>query len=137
VKLGLLLLLVWFFLEVLRKQQAPADQASSKLDLSACTTANLWAMIQVHCELKLIWSHHFCGHPAVAPVITLHVFKTRVTLTAFDKLGDSVKALDKQIAYVQNFFDELHECVSKLEKKNWWVAGGGYAFYTFSSAISC
>jgi len=33
--------------------------------------------------MKVIRTHNFRGHPAVAPVITLHVFKTRVTNAAF------------------------------------------------------
>lgn len=106
------------FFEVLRKYRAPADRASSKLDATARTTVYLWAMIQVHRELKNIRSHNFRGHPAVAPVITLHVFKTRVTFTAFEKLTDSLKSIDKKITDLQKNFDKLHDRVSKLEKKN-------------------
>lgn len=84
------------FFEVLRKHRAPADRANSKLASTSRTTAYLWAMIQVHRELKLIRTHNFRGHPAVSPVITLHVFKTRATVTAFDKLADTLKALDKK-----------------------------------------
>jgi hypothetical protein len=106
------------FFEVLRKHRAPADRASSKLDATARTTAYLWAMIQVHRELKNIRSHNFRGHPAVAPVITLPVFKTRVTFTAFEKLTDSLKSIDKKITDLQENFDKLHDQISKLKKKN-------------------
>jgi hypothetical protein len=105
------------FFKVLRIYRAPADRASSKLDQTACTTAYLWAMIQVNRELKVIRSHNFRGHPAIAPVITLHVFKTRVTLTAFDKLLDSLKSIDKKLSDMQKNFDKLHDHVAKLEKK--------------------
>ena len=71
------------FCEVLRKFRALADRAASKMDSSTRTTAYLWSMIQVHCEMKLIRGHNFRGHPSAAPVITLHVFKTRVTTSAF------------------------------------------------------
>jgi hypothetical protein len=106
------------FFEVLRKHRAPADCANSKLASTSRTTAYLWAMIQVHRELKLIRTHNFRGHPAMSPVITLHVFKTRVTITAFDKLADTLKALDKKKADTQKNFDKLHDRLSKLEKKN-------------------
>jgi hypothetical protein len=73
-------------------------------------------MIQVHRKMKLIRSHNFRGHPAVAPVITLHVFKTRVTTSAFTKLTDSFNNLDKRLANTQRNFDKLHDHLAKLEK---------------------
>ena len=87
------------------------------MDNATRTTAYLWAMIQVHRELKVIRSHNFRGHPAVAPVITLHVFKTRVTNTAFAKLGETLRSMDKKITDTSKNFDKLHERVAKLEKK--------------------
>ena len=106
------------FFEVLRKHRAPADRAASKMDQSTRTTAYLWAMVQVHQELKLIRYHNFRGHPAVAPVITLHVFKTRVTNTAFRSASDAIKSLEKKLADASKNFDKLHERLQKLEKKN-------------------
>jgi hypothetical protein len=106
------------FCEVLRKFRAPADRAASKMDSSTRTTTYLWAMLQVHREMKVIRSHNFRGHPAVAPVITLHVFKTRVTNTVFDKLADALKSIDKKLTDTQKNFDKLHDRISKLEKKN-------------------
>jgi hypothetical protein len=106
------------FCEVLRKFCAPADRAASKMDSATRTTAYLWAMIQVHREMKIIRGHNFRGHPAVAPVITLHVFKTRVTNTAFEKLADSLKSIEKKLADTQKNFDKLHDRLTKLEKKN-------------------
>lgn len=67
----------------------------SKMDNSTWTTTWLWAMLQVHHEVKVMYGHNFYGHPAVATVITLHVFKTRVMNTAFDKFADAVKSIDK------------------------------------------
>ncbi len=75
-------------------------------------------MIQVHRELKNIRSHNFRGHPAGAPVITLQVFKTRVTNTAFKKLSDALKSLDKKFTNTHKTFDKLHDRLVKLEKKN-------------------
>jgi len=106
------------FFEVLRKCCAPADHAASKMDNATRTTAYLWSMIQVHRELKSIRGHNFRGHPAVAPVITLHVFKTRVTSSAFDKLAETLRSLEKKVTDVHKNFDKLHDHVAKLEKKN-------------------
>jgi len=106
------------FCEVLRKCRAPADRAASKMDGATRTTAYLWAMIQVHREMKIIRSHNFRGHPSVAPVITLHVFKTRVTNSAFEKLSESVKSLDKKVGDNQKNFDKVQDRLSKVEKKS-------------------
>jgi hypothetical protein len=75
-------------------------------------------MIQVHRELKNIRNLNFRGHPAVTPVITFHVFKTRVSNTAFDKLSDALKSLDKKVTDMQRNFDKLHDRLVKLEKRN-------------------
>jgi hypothetical protein len=106
------------FCEVLHKFRAPADRAASKMDSTTRTTAYLWAMFQVHREMKAIRGHNFRGHPAVAPVITLHVFKTRVTTSAFAKLTEMFKLLDKRVTDTQKNFDKIHDRLSKLEKRN-------------------
>jgi hypothetical protein len=103
--------------EVLRMYRVPADRAASNMDNATCTTAYLWAMIQV-CELKVIHNHNFQGHPVVAPVITHHVFKTRVTNTAFDKLSDALRSIEKTLLDTQKNFDKRHDRVSELEKKS-------------------
>jgi hypothetical protein len=97
------------FFEVLRKHRAPADRAASKMDQSTRTTAYLWAMVQVHQELKFICHHNFQGHPAVAPVITLHVFKMQVTNTAIKTASDAIKSLEKKLADSQKNFDKMHD----------------------------
>lgn len=85
------------FFEVFCKFRAPADCANSKLDNS----------------------HNFRGHPAVAPAITLHVFKIRVTLSAFDKLAESLRSMEKKISDLQKNFDKMHDrwCVESLQQR--------------------
>jgi hypothetical protein len=87
------------------------------MDGTTRTTTYLWAMIQVHREMKSIRGHNFCGHPAVAPVITLHVFKTRVTNSTFAKALESIRSLDKRITDMQKNYDKLHDRLAKVEKK--------------------
>jgi len=106
------------FCEVLHKFRAPADHAASKMDSSTRTTAYLWSIIQVHREMKNIRSHNFRGHPSVSPVITLHVFKTRVTNSAFAKLTESFKSLEKRLGDTQKNFDKIQDRLSKFEKRN-------------------
>jgi hypothetical protein len=75
-------------------------------------------MIQVHWEMKVIRGHNFRGHPAVAPVITLHVFKTRVTTAAFLKLTETCRSLEKKLADLQKNYDKVQDRLAKVEKKN-------------------
>jgi hypothetical protein len=109
------------FFEVLRKHRAPADRAASKMDHSTRTIAYLWAMVQVHQELKLIRQHNFRGHPAVAPVITLHVFKTRVTHTAFKTATESIKSLEKKFSDVQKI---MIKCTIVFKSSTKGIDGG-------------
>jgi hypothetical protein len=105
------------FFVVIREYRAPASKANTITDASLKTSTYLWALIQVHRTMKEIRDAQFRGHPSVAPIINLHVFKTRVTATAFAKVGDSIKALTKQVGDQQKFLDKLHDRISKLEKK--------------------
>jgi hypothetical protein len=68
-------------------------------------------------RLKVIHNHNFWEHPALAPVITLHVFKTRVTNTAFDKLSDALHSIEKMFTDTQKNFAKPLEQVAKLEKQ--------------------
>jgi uncharacterized protein YdcH (DUF465 family) len=65
--------------------------------------------------MKVIRTHNFRGHPAVAPVITLHVFKTRVTNAAFDKLTENYRSLEKRLTDLQKNYDKV---ASKVVKKD-------------------
>jgi hypothetical protein len=105
------------FCEVLWRFRAPADRAASKMDCTTRTTAYLWAMIQVHREMKMFRSHNIRGHPAVAPVITLHVFKTCVTNTVFEKLSENYRSLEKKIGDLQKNYDKVQDHLSKENKK--------------------
>jgi len=87
------------------------------MDGATRTTGYLWAMIQVHREMKLIRGHNFRGHPSVAPVIMLHVFKTRVTTSAFEKLTESIRSLEKKVTDNTKNFDKIQDRLSKVEKK--------------------
>ncbi len=105
------------FFVVIREFRAPASKANVISDPALKTTTYLWAMIQVHRVMKDIRDSQFRGHPSVAPIINLHVFKTRVTTTAFHKLSDSLKAFTKQLGDNQKLMDKLDDRIMKLEKK--------------------
>jgi hypothetical protein len=86
--------------EDLRRVRASAANATSELDPSSKSATILWALIQSHKVMKDFLDMRFRNHPFIAPVIVLHVFKTRVTRTPVfknpkpnpkDAEGDKVK----------------------------------------------
>ena len=56
-------------------------------------------MIQAHRVQKAFLDFRFRNHPAIAPVIVLHVFRTRVTVTAYT---DEIKRLTGRIVALEN-----------------------------------
>jgi hypothetical protein len=105
------------FSVVICKFRAPASKANTISDTIVKTTTYLWSISQVHCTMKEIRDTQFRGHPSVAPIINLHVFKTRITASAFTKVGETIKLLTKQISDQQKFLDKLNDRITKLEKK--------------------
>jgi hypothetical protein len=101
------------FFETIRTVRAPAANASSDTDASAKCAKYLWAIVQTHDIMKEFREHRFKGHPAIAPVVNFHVFRSRVTKTAFEKLSSAVTALNQRMSN----FDSLQGRVAKLEKK--------------------
>jgi hypothetical protein len=64
---------------------------------SQCATY-LWALIQSHRIMKEFLESRFRNHGAIAPVIVLHIFKTRVTRVA---LMSTIKRLEGRIAALE------------------------------------
>lgn len=63
--------------------------------------------------MKDFLDSRFQNHPAIAPVINLHVFKSHVILVAHTKLQAEIKALSTKL----NFLDKLNDRMGKLEKE--------------------
>jgi len=66
-------------LEDLRRVRASTANATSEPNPSTKCATYLWALIQSHRVMKDYIDARFRNHPSIAPVIILHVFKTRVT----------------------------------------------------------
>jgi len=85
--------------EELKRVRSSAGNASSDPNkLSRCSTY-LWCMIQAHRVQKAFLDARFRNHPAIAPVIILHVFRTRITSVAFH---EEIKRLTGRIATLEN-----------------------------------
>jgi hypothetical protein len=82
----------------MRKVRTSASYASrDKNPISKCTSY-IWAMIQAHRVMKDLLDAKFRNHVMIAPVIILHVFKTRITRVAHD---EAIKRLEGRIAALE------------------------------------
>ena len=88
--------------EVLRVPRAQAANATMDPDpVSQCATY-LWALVQSHKIMREFLEARFRNHGAIAPVIVLHIFKTRVTRVA---VASSIKRLEGRIAALEKSKD--------------------------------
>lgn len=59
----------------------------------------MWSLIESHRVMREYQDSCFRNHPSIAPVITLHLFRTRLTKVAFDEklkwLEGRLNALEK------------------------------------------
>ena len=61
-------------------------------------TSYLWATYQAHKVQREFLETRFRNHPSIAPVIVLHVFKTRVTRVS---MNATVKRLEGRLASLE------------------------------------
>jgi hypothetical protein len=89
--------------EDLRRVRAGAANATTEPDRGNKCTTIMWALVQSHRIMKDFLDARFRNHPSIAPVIILHVFKTRVTRTAhsiqFKRLEGRVAKLESTPAF--------------------------------------
>jgi len=87
------------FEEFRRVRASAANASREKNQVSKCASY-LWASIQAHRVVKEMLDARFRNHVSIAPVIILHVFKTRVTKVAHSaaikRLEGRIAALEKQ-----------------------------------------
>lgn len=86
------------FEEFRKVRASAANAARDKNPITRCTTY-LWASIQAHRVMKEMIDARFRNHVSIAPVIILHVFKTRITkvahVAALKRLEGRITALEK------------------------------------------
>lgn len=85
--------------EELRRVRASAANATSEVNATSKCATYLWALIQSHRIMKDFLDMRFRNHPSIAPVIILHVFKTRVTRVSHN---NHVKRLEGRIAKLES-----------------------------------
>jgi hypothetical protein len=83
--------------EELHIPQAKAANATNLPSPTDRMSTYLWAMAQAHKIMTSFSAHCFRGHPSVAPVVMLHIFTTRATMSALDKAKDTIAKLSKCI----------------------------------------
>lgn len=88
--------------EILRVPRAQASNATMDGDLKSQCATYLWALIQSHKVMKEFIDARFRNHGAIAPVIVIHIFKTRVTRVT---MAASVKRLEGRLAALEKVKD--------------------------------
>jgi hypothetical protein len=85
--------------EVIRVPRAQAANATMDVNPKSQCATYLWALVQSHKIMKEFVEARFRNHGAIAPVIVLHIFKTRVTRVAMQshikRLEGRISALEK------------------------------------------
>lgn len=84
--------------EELRWVRASAANATSEADSTSKCSTIMWALIQAHRVMKDFLDMRFRNHPSIAPVIILHVFKTKVTRVSY---STKLKRLEGRIAKLE------------------------------------
>ncbi len=85
--------------EDLRRVRAGAANATTETGPSSKCSTIMWALVQSHRVMKEFLDMRFRNHPSIAPVIILHVFKTRVTRVAF---SNQVKRIEGRVAKLES-----------------------------------
>jgi len=89
--------------EVIRVPRAQAANATMDGDPKSQCATYLWALIQSHRIMKEFLEARFRNHGAIAPVIVLHIFKTRVTRVS---LSSTVKRLEGRLVALEKSKDK-------------------------------
>ena len=89
--------------EVIRVPRAQAANATMDTDPKSQCATYLWALIQSHHIMKEFADARFRNHGAIAPIIVLHIFKTRVTRTA---MIANIKRLEGRISSLEKGKDQ-------------------------------
>ena len=82
----------------LRRVRAAASNAMAEQNPVTRCAMYMWCLIQANRVQKKFLDAHFHNHPSIAPVIILHVFRTRVTKVAFK---EGLKRLEGRIALLE------------------------------------
>ena len=82
----------------LRRVRAAASNAMAEQNPVTKCALYMWCLIQANRVQKEFLDARFRNHPSIAPVIILHVFRTRVTKIAFK---EGLKRLEGRIALLE------------------------------------
>jgi hypothetical protein len=84
--------------EVIRVPRAQASNATMESSKVSQCASYLWVLIQSHKVMREFIEARFRNHGAIAPVIVLHIFKTRVTRVT---MTSTIKRLEGRIAALE------------------------------------
>ena len=102
------------FFEELHRARMQGVNAKRDRDKFLQCARYLWYSLQDHWVIQAFLRVEFCGHPIIAPIVNLHLFKHRVPNAVHNKSLERVKKLEEQVAQLKKDLDRVVQKVTKL-----------------------
>jgi len=100
----------------LRKARLVAQNAETISDSISSTGYFLWGALQAHRVMKSFITCNFESHPAITPIVNMHLFQFRVPLSLYKSQKDKITDLQNVVTQLKSDLDRLKNVVHK--KKN-------------------
>ena len=102
------------FIEELHRAQMQGVNAKRNKDKFVQCARYLWFSLQGHRVMQAFLRVEFRGHPIIAPIVNLHLFKHRVPTAIHNKTVERVKKLREQLGQYKKDIDRITQKVTKL-----------------------
>ena len=95
------------FFQELHKVRLEGAIAKRERDKFVKCARYLWASLQAHRIQQEFTRVEFRGHPIIAPIVNLHLFKHRVPVTLYRKSEARIKSLEDTVEKLRKDHDKL------------------------------
>ena len=100
----------------LRKARLVAQNAETISDSISSTGYFLWGSLQAHRVMKSFITCNFESHPAITPIVNMHLFQFRVPMSLYKAQKDKMADFQSTVSQLKSDLDRLKNTVHK--KKN-------------------
>jgi len=91
----------------LRRVRLCAQNADSIPDKITSTGYFLWGSLQAHRVMKAFLSNNFESHPAITPIVNMHLFQFRVPMSLFKSQKEKLSSLETTVKQLRSDLDRL------------------------------
>ena len=100
-----------------RRARIVAQNAETIADKGLSTAYSLWGSLQAHRVMKSFLIKNFESHPAITPIINMHLFQFRVPMSLFVKQKEKITALETSLKQLRSDVDRLKNVSGKKKLK--------------------